>query len=512
MIVYECTDLSDENPAIDEAYEEQAASGGQGCYPSDMSQLIATCNHVVVAWAVGSEGLSLPPEAGYPLTPKGPKFYMMEVHYDNPNKQAFRDESGIRIIYTPDLRYYDAGVLSIGVDPTWKHLIPPRQRTVLSEGHCVGECTQAALPTTGINVFAVILHTHLLGRKVRVRHLRQGRELEPIAQDNNYDFNYQEYRALKAPRSVLPGDHLIGECVYNSRERSTITLGGLKTRDEMCLSFLFYWPRANLSLCHSKPSLNTVLHSLGIDELSAKSDPIKIHRPIELAGKTLEWRLMNYDWKNQFEYFQETTHNGTFNPTCWSRGQSLIPELEKLDFEYPNITEAWAPENICRRRRRKDRRRKNKNGRGKNHHLLSHGGGEEVEEEEEEEDEEEVMFDDQTNSRTIERIDVDTFNHVDLYMPVIEERIENDPYGSGGIENGDLPNVPDPELEQDLQEMERDLEQELANKFPDTLQERTSHQNRDGSGSSCLMVTFSQWTLTVCLSVLCLSRFYDSHG
>ena len=57
---------------------------------------------------------------------------------------------------------------------------------------------------TGINVFAVILHTHLLGRKVQVRHIRGGRELEPLAVDNNYDFNYQEYRALRRARVVLP--------------------------------------------------------------------------------------------------------------------------------------------------------------------------------------------------------------------------------------------------------------------------------------------------------------------
>lgn len=55
------------------------------------------------------------------------------------------------------------------------------------------------------------------------------------------------------------------------------------------------------------------------------SDPIKIRRPIELSGKTLEWRLLNYDWKNQFEYFQAATHTGTINPMCWRRGESLLP-------------------------------------------------------------------------------------------------------------------------------------------------------------------------------------------
>lgn len=76
--------------------------------------------------------------------------------------------------------------------------------------------------------------------------------------------------ALKSSTELwlpLQGDHLIAECVYNSEGRSTITLGGLTTREEMCLVFGLYYPRIDLSLCHSLPSLPTVLHSLGIQEL-----------------------------------------------------------------------------------------------------------------------------------------------------------------------------------------------------------------------------------------------------
>ena len=65
----------------------------------------------------------------------------------------------------------------------------------------------------------------------------------------------------------VQGDHLIAQCVYNSEGRSTITLGGLTTRQEMCLVFALYYPRIDMSLCHSLPSLPTVLHSLGIQEL-----------------------------------------------------------------------------------------------------------------------------------------------------------------------------------------------------------------------------------------------------
>ena len=61
-------------------------------------------------------------------------------------------------------RHHDAGVLSVGIDPNWKHIVPPGQRRVVSEAHCVADCTQQALPSRGINVFAVNLHTHLLGK------------------------------------------------------------------------------------------------------------------------------------------------------------------------------------------------------------------------------------------------------------------------------------------------------------------------------------------------------------
>ncbi|KAG0726697.1 MOXD1 2 [Chionoecetes opilio] len=195
--------------------------------------------------------------------------------------------------------------------------------------------------------------------------------------------------------------------------------------------------------------------------LCSNSNPITIRRPIELAGKTLEWRLMNYDWKNHFQYFQHSTHTGTFNPMCWNRGESIIPHVEEEDLHYPNITESWAAENVCRRRKRKNRRRKNKTTRGRQHQddddVL-----EEDDDEDENGDEGDVMFDDQINHRTIERIDVDPLGHRHLFMPVLEGRGEGgDLYG--GMEGPGAPETdPDSDLKELEKEIERDLEMELA--------------------------------------------------
>jgi hypothetical protein len=42
-----------------------------------------------------------------------------------------------------------------------------------------------ALPAKGLQVLAGILHAHLLGRAVTLRHIRDGKELPPILAGDN---------------------------------------------------------------------------------------------------------------------------------------------------------------------------------------------------------------------------------------------------------------------------------------------------------------------------------------
>lgn len=261
LVLYECQ----ENPQV----THLADTPGRQCYEQGSQPL--ACNTVVASWARGSEGFSFPPEAGYPLEPAMSRYYLLETHYASPTDGSLGslDGSGLRLYYTPELRRYDAGVISIGMDPNWRHIIPPWQQRVVSSGHCVSQCTRQAFPRSGINMFAVVMKTHRIGRQVALKHVRGTVEQPPVASDDNLDADYQEYRKLKAPVKILPGDHLIAECAYNSSGRSAITLGGLSSREETCLVMGLYYPRQkSLTACHSLPSLPTVLHSLGIQELS----------------------------------------------------------------------------------------------------------------------------------------------------------------------------------------------------------------------------------------------------
>uniref|UniRef100_A0A182FBG8 Uncharacterized protein n=1 Tax=Anopheles albimanus TaxID=7167 RepID=A0A182FBG8_ANOAL len=343
MILHECQGSSPE-------LEIMSRENGCPCYKADRS--ILTCNSIVAAWTRGSEGFSFPNQVGYPLESNQARFYLMETHYSQSvseyswpfhKPKAMVDNSGLKLFYTSTLRPHDAGVLSVGMDPNWRHIIPPGQEHVVSEGHCVGECTQRAFPRDGIHVFAVMMRTHQIGRQIKLRQIRGREELLPIAHDRNTDWNYQEYRRLTAaPVRVLPGDRLIAECIYDSSARAAITLGGLTTREETCLILTLYYPRQKeLTTCHSLPSLPTVINSLGINELVPGSNPVRIASPPELSGMTLETRLISYDWRNNFRSFQYVTRRGSFKPLCWSARNQPMPGTENLEGFAPNITKSY---------------------------------------------------------------------------------------------------------------------------------------------------------------------------
>ncbi|XP_070564615.1 DBH-like monooxygenase protein 1 homolog [Ptychodera flava] len=187
------------------AFNETAHHGsGHECYNANMPQDWNNCNSAVIAWAIGGEEFYFPEHAGFSLGDVGdPTFVMLEIHYDNPGEiNNIYDSSGIRIFYTPTLRLHDAGVLGIAQDVSNKQVIPPGAENFRNYAYCLAELTKEGFvdhvtgQVTDVNVFAVELHTHLIGKSVGVRHLRRGKELGVILKDDHYDFNYQEMHRL----------------------------------------------------------------------------------------------------------------------------------------------------------------------------------------------------------------------------------------------------------------------------------------------------------------------------
>ncbi|XP_064600938.1 DBH-like monooxygenase protein 1 [Liolophura sinensis] len=165
-----------------------------------------TCASAYFAWAIGGGVFSFPEHVGMPIGDSDePMMFLLEVHYDNPRLQSgMRDSSGLRLIMTSQLRQYDAAIMDMGMNVYEGHVIPPYHKEFLSEGACSSDCLSQGMgnQTDEIQVFAVFLHAHLAARKIRLRHIRDGKELDVIAQDNNYDFNFQETRLLSEEKVI----------------------------------------------------------------------------------------------------------------------------------------------------------------------------------------------------------------------------------------------------------------------------------------------------------------------
>ena len=220
-------------------------------------------------WAVGSEGEVLPENVGIPIGgPGSTPYYLLEMHYDNPNLTPnIIDSSGLTLYVTEELREEEAAMLMVGGVVSLSHFIPPGQENFIYSTRCLADCTEKVIPPEGIKMIASMLHTHLAGSGVVIRHLRDGVELKPLVEDRNYDFDFQIYRKLDEELTILPGDQFITECIYDSSDRNTPIYGGFPTSSEMCLGFIRYYPKLPFLECCTAPTYENLLLSLGIEDV-----------------------------------------------------------------------------------------------------------------------------------------------------------------------------------------------------------------------------------------------------
>ncbi|EFN82136.1 MOXD1-like protein 1 [Harpegnathos saltator] len=263
MILYECA----VSPSTAERLSLQTKLAGGACYSSKnpMPAEWEACMQPVLAWARGSKGEWLPEHVGIPVALNGTKtFYMLEVHYNNPHMRNVNDSSGVRLHLTSEFRPQEAGILVAGVAVSPLHLVPPRQKAYATAGYCTPHCTNTMFPKDGINIVSVVLHSHLAGRRLTLKHIRKGKELPRIVQDNHFDFDYQQSHILEKEVKVLPGDELVAECVYGTLDREMPTLGGYAASQEMCLAFVVHYPKTPLAACYSMTPVKDLFRTLGV--------------------------------------------------------------------------------------------------------------------------------------------------------------------------------------------------------------------------------------------------------
>ncbi|XP_013392638.1 DBH-like monooxygenase protein 1 [Lingula anatina] len=325
---------------------------GRGNMPPDLE----LCQQMLMAWAVGGEVQVYPENVGFPFGGEGdPTFILLETHYDNPAlRNDYVDSSGVRFTLIPRRRQYDAGIMDVGVMVSRNHVIPPYYDEFYSWGQC-SDCMESGLENVplGINVFAAVLHAHLAGTAIYLRHFRGGVEFPYLAYDENYDFNYQEYRYFKEPKKIMPNDDLVTHCKYRSSDRTYVTWGGLGTKEEMCLAFIIYYPRVNLTNCISVP-LQSELIKIA-PELTSSSDDngysVIIQAPSQYAGRRFHdvmENLVNWQDGKARDRFQALEMNSTRMQICTgTNGYRHRNLIQKLQISAPyKIPQASCPDTL----------------------------------------------------------------------------------------------------------------------------------------------------------------------
>ncbi|XP_033106239.1 DBH-like monooxygenase protein 1 homolog [Anneissia japonica] len=236
------------------------------CRHPNMPPELYNCGRIMCGWAIGGNSFEFPEDVGVSLGgTDDPTYFFIEMHYDNPTlSTGYHDNSGLRIYYTPTIRKYEADTLRTGHRVTPYMLIPPKEKEFTVQGFCPADCTKNGL-SEDIHIIAVLLHAHLAARKMSIQQYRNGKLIDDLARDDNYDFNLQEIRLLPKQKTIKPGDDLVVTCTYGTMDRDNITVGGLRTKDEMCLVFLYYYPRQpNIVTCVSYESVDDYFTTFGI--------------------------------------------------------------------------------------------------------------------------------------------------------------------------------------------------------------------------------------------------------
>nr|XP_027205381.1 DBH-like monooxygenase protein 1 homolog [Dermatophagoides pteronyssinus] len=298
MVLYRCLHP---NPELMREYLDQP---GINCLDfANMPFDFFHCQSIYMVWTTGGEAFNLPDNVGIPIfEDHETTYFMFEIHYDNPELKAnIQDSSGLRLYYTEKLRKFDADTATMGSVVDYRLIIPNGFENFTVSGHCSPECFRQKIPVTGLNVLAALPHGHKHLKRIVVRHFRGHDELPPLAEENNYDFNFQDFRRFNERRIILPGDQITVECTYNTESLKRPILGGLSTQEEMCMVFLVYYPRMKgVRTCLSGLTPETVMKLSNIDQVQKLDEndmnPVII-QPLEHANQTLStYVLTKEDW------------------------------------------------------------------------------------------------------------------------------------------------------------------------------------------------------------------------
>ena len=275
-----------------------------------------SCGSLVTIQGLGTGSVIYPKEAGQILGTGLTKIVTLQMHYEHmqmPAKnEVIYDSSGFDLYFTTKLRKYDIGISTFG--PILDYLkIPPKTEKFMIEDYCSSKCTTSSIDGDGIKVVAFVLHGHQLLKDIRHHVYDSKGNLKQSFLYDDYDFNKQQIVVLQNPLDVVKGDSFKLQCTYNTKNVESVTIGGEASNQEMCYSFVFYYPKENglnyctnffgsesspeFEICQGDDTSNKTLSNVTLDRKT-----MKFKTPFEVTDSDIS--ISNDNSSSILNYYQ----------------------------------------------------------------------------------------------------------------------------------------------------------------------------------------------------------------
>jgi len=286
-------------------------------------------------WAPGAGPIMFPSEVGFPVGKNGYKSFRIVFHFDNPRLESgLRDNSGFRLYYTSQARQHVAGVLRLG-DPNT--LLKGR---LLGNGwsehqfDCPSSCTQSMFFDDNVTVFGEFFHMHRKGRRFVNRLFREGSD--SAVHESFVDFfDFSQagaYLIQQHPYIIQRADSFKTTCFFQADDKAAFGYG---SGDEMCIAYLFYFPRQDVPLdscgallpfhrCRAQHSSVILENDRYLSRMFGSKNKMRNYSmPLPSASPSLE--ATSFPVTSQPSIVEKRIFESTGEPTIWPS-----PKLDTL--------------------------------------------------------------------------------------------------------------------------------------------------------------------------------------
>lgn len=210
-----------------------------------------SCNQwstqILSGWTPGNDYLLFPENVGLKVGSDSYKSLSLEYHFDNidGDNNKIDNETGVKIYYSNKPVEHELGMVVMGDG------LVDLKNTKIGNGKsrhdftCPSSCTQNYLGVNEVNVVAEGHHMHAKGKRMVTSVERDGIVINK-AETNYWDFKQSGIGTVRQKTyKMKKGDQYHTTCYYESYEETKF---GLASSEEMCMTFVYYYPKQDLFL------------------------------------------------------------------------------------------------------------------------------------------------------------------------------------------------------------------------------------------------------------------------